>query len=39
MSFELFFTKFHNMCNIFEKEGEPMEEDAKTQFFFKQVHH
>ena len=28
MSFELFLTKFQNMYNIFEEEGNPMEEDT-----------
>ena len=27
------------MYNIFEEEGEPMEEDAKTHFILKQVDH
>ena len=39
MAFELFLTKSHKMYNLFEEEGEPMEEDAKICFIFKQVEH
>ena len=39
MAFELFLTKCQKMYNIFEGEGEPMEEDAKTRFLFKRVKH
>ena len=38
MSFELFFTRFQKMDNLFEYKGNPMEEDAKTHFLFKGVH-
>ena len=37
MVFELFLTKCQKMYNIFEEEGEPMEEDAKIRFIFKIV--
>ena len=32
MKFELFLTKWQKMYNIFEEEGETMEEDAKIFF-------
>ena len=35
MSFEMFLTQVVRMFNIFEKEGEPMEEDAKLRVLFK----
>ena len=37
MEFELFITKWKNMYIIFEEEGEPMEEEAKTRFIIKRV--
>ena len=39
MAFELFLTNCQKMYNIFEEEGEPMGEDAKILFHFKQVKH
>ena len=39
MEFELFLTKWQKMYIIFEEEGKPNEEDAKTRFLFKQVKH
>jgi len=38
LSFETFLTKCQKMFNIFEKNGEGMEEDAKIRFVFKQIH-
>ena len=35
MAFEVFLAKWQKMYDIFEEEGEPMEEDAKIRFFFK----
>ena len=32
MAFEVFLAKWQNMYDIFEEEGEPMEEDAKYVF-------
>ena len=37
MQFETFLTQMQKMFNIFDKEGEPMEEDAKIRFLFKKV--
>ena len=39
LSFETFLTKCQKMFNIYEKEKEPMEEDAKIRFLFKKVNH
>ena len=39
MEFQLFLTKWQNMYNIFEEEGEPMEEDDIIIFLFKRVKH
>ena len=39
MTFEFFLTNFQKMQKVFEEEGEPMEEDAKIRFMFKQVDH
>jgi len=33
MMFENFLTQCQKMYNIYEKEGEPMQDDAKTRFF------
>ena len=38
ISFEIFFTKCHNIYNIFEEEGAQTEEDAKTCSLLKQPH-
>jgi len=37
MQFETFLTQMQKMFNIFEKEGEPMEEEAKIRFLFKKI--
>ena len=37
MQFETFLTQMQKMFNIFDKEGEPMEEEAKIRFLFKKV--
>ena len=37
MTFKSFLTGCQKMFNIYEKEGEPMTDDAKTRFLFKQV--
>ena len=39
MSFEIVLTQCQKMYNIYEKEGEPMPDDAKTRFLFKRVQH
>ena len=39
MSFESFLTNCERMFNIFDKEGEPMLEDAKIRFLFQAVQH
>lgn len=39
MSFEMFLTQCQKMFNIYEKEGEPMTEEAKVRFLFKKVQH
>ena len=39
MNFENFLTQCQKMYNIFEKEGEPMAEDAKLRFLFKRIQH
>jgi hypothetical protein len=39
MTFESFLTGCQKMFNIYEKEAEPMTDDAKTRFLFKQVQH
>ena len=39
MSFEVFLTQCQKMFNIYEKEGEPMADDAKVRFLFKKVQH
>ena len=37
MTFENFLTQTQKMFNIFEKEGEPMEDEAKLCFLFKKT--
>ena len=37
MPFETFLTQTQKMFNIFEKEGEPMEDEAKLRFLFKKT--
>ena len=37
MVFETFISKCQSMLNIFEEERNPMEEDSKIRFLFKQV--
>ena len=37
MPFETFLTQSQKMFNIFEKEGEPMEDEAKLRFLFKKT--
>ena len=39
MPFETFLTKCQQMFNIYEKEGEPMSDDAKMRFLFTKVTH
>jgi len=39
MSFETFLTQCQKMYNIYEKEGEPMTDEAKVRFLFKRVQH
>ena len=39
MPFETFLTQCQKMYNIFQKEGEPMTEEAKIRFLFKSVQH
>ena len=39
MAFETFLTQCQKMYNIYEKEGEPMPDDAKLRFLFKRVQH
>ena len=39
MSFENFLTKCQKMFNIFDKQGEPMGNDARVRFLFKHVQH
>ena len=39
MAFEVFLTNCQKMFNIYEQEGEPMADDAKTRFLFKKVQH
>ena len=39
MPFENFLTQIKKMFNIYEKEDEPMAEDAKVRFLFKRVQH
>ncbi len=39
MPFETFLTNCQKMFNIYEKEGEPMADDAKVRFLFKKVQH
>ena len=39
MQFEVFLTNMQKMFNIFEKEGETMEEEAKMRTLFKKVQH
>lgn len=39
MAFETFLTQCQKMFNIYEKEGEPMAEDARVRFLFKKVQH
>ena len=39
MPFENFLTQIKKMFNIYEKEDEPMAEDAKVSFLFKRVQH
>ena len=39
LAFESFLTGCQKMFNIYEREGEPMAEDAKVRFLFKKVQH
>ena len=39
MPFETFLTQCQKMYNIFQKEGEPMTEEARIRFLFKSVQH
>ena len=39
LSFETFLTKCQRMFNIYEKEGEPMPDDAKLRFLFEKIQH
>lgn len=39
MPFETFLTQCEKMYNIYDKEGEKMEEDAKIRFLFKNIQH
>ena len=39
MAFETFLTQCQKMFNIYDKEGEPMPEEARIRFLFKQVQH
>ena len=39
LSFEKFLTKYQNMFNIYEKQGEPIPEDANIRFIFDKVRH
>lgn len=39
MSFETFLTQCQKMYNIYDKEGEPMTDEAKVRFLFKRVQH
>lgn len=39
MAFETFLTNCQKMFNIYDNEGEPMADDAKTRFLFKKVQH
>ena len=39
MTFETFLTQCQKMYNIFEKEGEPMSDEAKVRFLYKKVQH
>ena len=39
MSFEIFLTRCQKMFNIYEKEGEPMQDDAKIRFLFERTQH
>ena len=39
MPFETFLTQCQVMYNIYDKEGEKMEEEAKLRFLFNQVQH
>jgi len=39
MSFEMFLMQCQRMYNIYEKEGEPMTDEAKVRFLFKRVQH
>jgi hypothetical protein len=39
MTFENFLTQCQKMYNIYDKEEEPMSDEAKVRFLFKSVHH
>ena len=39
MAFETFLTQCQKMFNIYDKEGEPMPEEARVRFLFKSVQH
>ena len=39
MTFEIFLTNCQKMYNIYDKEDEPMSEDAKIRFLFKKIEH
>ena len=39
LSFETFLTRCQKMFNIYEKQGEPMLEDAKVRFLFERTQH
>ena len=39
MAFETFLTQCQKMYNIYEKEGEPMTDEAKVRFLYKKVQH
>jgi hypothetical protein len=39
MAFEMFLTQCQKMYHIYQKQGEPMAEDAKIRFLFKRVQH
>ena len=39
MAFETFLTQSQKMFNIYDKEGEPMAEEAKIRFLFRKVEH
>jgi len=39
MTLENFLTQYQMIYNVYEKEGEPTPDDAKTRFLFKRVQH